>query len=125
MTLAKGYASVIVEYNSGCRAKMTISWDETSVKQLAEEIGNKSINIDENNDMMIVSPNPTKGDISVSFATSGERKIAIVGLNGEIVFSAKVSAKVNSISLSDVTPGLYSVVATDGVNKYYSKLAVK
>lgn len=32
---------------------------------------------------------------------------------------------VNSISLTDVTPGLYFVVATDGENKYSSKLTVK
>lgn len=70
-------------------------------------------------------PNPANGTAKVSFQTSGDRRVAIVSRNGEVVSSYNVSDKVNSISLTDVTPGLYFVVATDGENKYCSKLTVK
>lgn len=120
-----GNAYVIVEYTSGCRAKMSIAWDDTTVKQMAEEVGNKSLSLSYVNDLMLVSPNPANGTAKVSFQTSGDRRVAIVSRKGEVVSSYNVSDKVNSISLTDVTPGLYFVVATDGENKYCAKLTVK
>lgn len=106
---------------------MSIDWDDTDLQQLADEVGNnKSLSLaDGAESVMTVSPNPTCGDVQVSFSTPGERRVAIVSLNGEIVISAKVSEVVNSISLAGVAPGLYSVVAIDSESKYFSKLLVK
>lgn len=123
----EGSAYVIVHFENGCYAKAEIPWNEKQIQQLADEVGNnKSLSLaDGNESVMKVSPNPTSGDVQVSFSTPEERRIAIISLNGEIVLSTKVSETVNSISLAGVAPGLYSVVAIDSESKYYSKLLVK
>ena len=74
-------------------------------------------------DMMVVYPNPTQGEMTLSL--EGLRRYEIIDMNGKTVMQGQANEKRHTIDVSTLASGLYLVKAYNGLNWSISKVQVK
>ena len=74
-------------------------------------------------DMMVVYPNPTQGELTLSL--EGLRRYEIIDMNGKIVMQGQSNGKRRTIDVSTLASGLYLVKAYNGQSWSISKVQVK
>ena len=74
-------------------------------------------------DMMVVYPNPTQDEITISF--KGLRRYEIIDMNGQIVMQDQTHGERYTINVSTLVSGIYLVKAYNGKNWSISKVQVK
>lgn len=74
-------------------------------------------------DMMVVYPNPTQGEMTISL--EGLRRYEIIDMNGQTVMQGQANGKLHTIDASDLASGLYLVKAYNGQSWSISKVLVK
>ena len=73
--------------------------------------------------MMVVYPNPTQGEMTISL--DGLRRYEIIDLNGQIVMQGHANGKRHTIDVSALASGLYFVKAYNGQSWSISKIQVR
>ena len=74
-------------------------------------------------DMMVVYPNPTQGELTLSL--EGLRRYEIIDMNGKTVMQGQANEKRHAIDVSTLASGLYLVKAYNGQSWSISKVQVK
>ena len=74
-------------------------------------------------DMMVVYPNPTQGEMTLSL--EGLRRYEIIDMNGKTVMQGQANGKRHTIDMSTLASGLYLVKAYNGQSWSISKVQVK
>ena len=74
-------------------------------------------------DMMVVYPNPTQGEMTLSL--EGLRRYEIIDMNGKNVLQGQANGKRHTIDVSTLASGLYLVKAYNGQSWSISKVQVK
>ena len=74
-------------------------------------------------DMMVVYPNPTQGEMTLSL--EGLRRYEIIDMNGKTVMQGQANGKRHTIDMSTLASGLYLVKAYNGQSWNISKVQVK
>ena len=74
-------------------------------------------------DMMVVYPNPTQGEITLSL--EGLRRYEIIDMNGKTVLQGQSNGKRHTIDVSTLASGLYLVKAYNGQSWNISKVQVQ
>ena len=74
-------------------------------------------------DMMVVYPNPTQGEMTLSL--EGLRRYEIIDMNGQTVMQGQANGKRHTIDVSTLASGLYLVKAYNGKSWNISKVQVK
>ena len=74
-------------------------------------------------DMMVVYPNPTQGELTLSL--EGLRRYEIIDMNGKTVMQGQANEKRRTIDVSNLASGLYLVKAYNGQSWSISKVQVK
>ena len=74
-------------------------------------------------DMMVVYPNPTQGEITLSL--EGLSLYEIINMNGQTVMQGQASGKRHTIDVSDLASGLYLVKAYNGQSWSICKVQVQ
>lgn len=93
--------------------------------------GDLFTNVNEFNNVLSalnVYPNPSNGVVNFSYASENKINIEIYNLNGQLVKSVsngKEGVNVETVTVSDLTSGLYLVRFTDGNNAYSTKLIIE
>lgn len=71
-----------------------------------------------------VFPNPTTGNVNISFQDNFEGNISIISLNGQILFEEKINSNFIKIDLSKFSKGMYFVNGISN-NKSFKKILIK
>lgn len=74
-------------------------------------------------DMMVVYPNPTQGELTLSL--EGLHRYEIIDMNGKTVLQGQANGKRHTIDVSTLASGLYLVKAYNGKSWNISKVQVK
>ena len=74
-------------------------------------------------DMMVVYPNPTQGEMTLSL--EGLRRYEIIDMNGKTVLQGQANGKRHTIDVSTLASGLYLVKAYNGQSWNISKVQIK
>ena len=74
-------------------------------------------------DMMVVYPNPTQGELTLSL--EGLRRYEIIDMNGKTVMQGQTNEKRHTIDVSTMASGIYLVKAYNGQSWCISKVQVK
>ncbi len=74
-------------------------------------------------DMMVVYPNPTQGEMTLSL--EGLRRYEIIDMNGKTVLQGQANGKRHTIDVSTLASGLYLVKAYNGQSWSISKVQIK
>ena len=74
-------------------------------------------------DMMVVYPNPTQGELTLSL--EGLRRYEIIDMNGKTVMQGQSNGKRHTIDVSTLASGLYLVKAYNGQSWNISKVQVQ
>jgi polyhydroxybutyrate depolymerase len=87
----------------------------------SHQLCNKSLSIDEHTiqPAFKVSPNPAHRELNLSLKKNDFYEVSICNLLGQILIHTKNQ---NSIDVSNLASGIYSVIITQGPNKYAQKL---
>ena len=74
-------------------------------------------------DMMVVYPNPTQGEMTLSL--EGLRRYEIIDMNGKTILQGQANGKRHTIDVSTLASGLYLVKAYNGQSWSISKVQVQ
>lgn len=74
-------------------------------------------------DMMVVYPNPTQGEMTLSL--EGLRRYEIIDMNGKTILQGQANGKRHTIDVSTLASGLYLVKAYNGQSWNISKVQVQ
>ena len=74
-------------------------------------------------DMLIVYPNPTQGELTLSL--EGLRRYEIIDMNGKTVLQGQANGKRHTIDVSTLASGMYLVKAYNGQSWCISKVQIK
>lgn len=74
-------------------------------------------------DMMVVYPNPTQGEMTLSL--EGLRRYEIIDMNGKTILQGQANGKQHTIDVSTLASGLYLVKAYNGQSWNISKVQVQ
>ncbi|MEE2953700.1 MAG: T9SS type A sorting domain-containing protein [Bacteroidota bacterium] len=82
--------------------------------------------IEESNSTINIYPNPTKGNLNLTFPESKEYTIDIKNLLGEKIYSNKVSGSLqHTINFSNYNKGIYLITVSDGETVHTDKIIFK
>lgn len=71
------------------------------------------VGVDEISELIVnIAPNPSNGIVVISFNEFANALIAVTDLNGKICFESKIEGHSNSLDLSGLTNGVYTVKIT-------------
>ena len=73
--------------------------------------------------MMVVYPNPTQGEMTMSL--EGLQRYKIIDMNGQTVMQGQANGKRHTIDVSALASGIYLVKAYNGQSWCISKVQVQ
>jgi len=73
------------------------------------------------NHKLAVSPNPANTILNIGFGSGEPYQISIISTQGKVIASEKVESITNTMDISNLNRGLYSVKIESGGKVYYSK----
>ncbi|MBO7617751.1 MAG: T9SS type A sorting domain-containing protein, partial [Bacteroidales bacterium] len=103
------YYQVRAEYEDGCESDPALSFDDPSVNYVTGHM----TGIDENDAMVALYPNPTKGNVTIE--ANGMSRITVLSVLGQVVFDTELNADTYTLNMSQFNAGMYMVrVYTEG-----------
>ena len=80
------------------------------------------LKLNENNDIIKIFPNPTKGNLELS--GFGKQTIEIYDVNGQVVFRKEISNDINHLDVRNLANGIYFISTKNSTQSTYQKLII-
>ena len=97
------YYKVTALYSNSCESEGAPSFADPTVNFVVAEV----TGMGENNDKVVLYPNPTKGNVTIE--ANGMSRISVVSVLGQVVYDTEVNASSYTLNMSQFNAGMYMV----------------
>lgn len=99
--------------NAGCSASSIVSFTVNRCIGINDQAENSSFSI---------FPNPTRGDLSIRFASAANKTVEVLDVTGRVIAAETTGSEMMQLNMSSYAPGVYYIKVSSGAETHTHKV---